>query len=48
MKWNNRRFKWKKQNLQIASSWFDALLAGGQTRLKLQLMYGILAQLEPL
>ena len=27
---------------------YDAILAGGQTRLKLQLMYGILAHLEPL
>ena len=27
---------------------YDAILAGGQTRLKLQWMYGILAHLEPL
>ena len=27
---------------------YDAILAGGQTRLKLQGMYGILAHLEPL
>ena len=27
---------------------YDAILAGGQTRLKLQWMYRILAHLEPL
>ena len=27
---------------------YDAILAGGQTRLKLKWMYGILAHLEPL
>ena len=27
---------------------YDAILAGGQTRLKLQWMYGILAHLEPI